>query len=119
DVLREPKKREFRPETIELISTAVCNGHDWAIDWELGGIFPSEVDSKEDVSFVADALDMWSFIELRWSRLSPEDQARVREAVPLISQPEFLGFDGNNETDYMAIARMLIRTMGRFSNFKD
>jgi uncharacterized protein YfbU (UPF0304 family) len=32
--------------------------------------------------------------------------------------PKFHGFDGNNETEYMGIARFLVEQLGRFTDFK-
>jgi len=32
--------------------------------------------------------------------------------------PKFYGFDGNNEGEYMSIARFLVEKMGRFESFK-
>ncbi|MHC2489138.1 uncharacterized protein YfbU (UPF0304 family) [Sinorhizobium meliloti] len=118
DLHKKPDEREFRPENIKLIMEAICGGHDWAIDWEMGAMFPESVDRDEDVRFVTDVLDMWEFIELRWSRLGEEDKQRVRDGVPYLTDPQFIGFDGNNEAEYLSIARMLVESMNRFSSFR-
>jgi uncharacterized protein YfbU (UPF0304 family) len=118
DLHRKPDEREFRPENIKLIMSAITGGHDWAIDWEMGGLFPETPDNYDDVKFVSDVLDMWEFIELGWSKLQDADKDRIRAAVPYFTEPKFIGFDGNNETDYLAIARMLVEEMNRFSAFK-
>lgn len=119
DLHRAPENREFQEGNIKLISGAISGGHDWAIDWELGGIFPETTDSDDDVSFVTDVLDMWDFIELGWKKLNDEEKQQVHDAVPYLGDgPTFIGFDGNNETGYMLIARMMIEEMGRFSTFK-
>ena len=119
DVLTEPKKRQFRQENIDLIMHAVCGGHNWAIDWELGAMFPEEVDSRERVRFVADVLDMWEFIELRWSRLTADERQTVQDAIPFLGNgPQFIGFDGNNESGYMSIASTMVERMNRFATFK-
>lgn len=119
DLHRAPKDREFQEDNIKLISSAISGGHDWAIDWDLSGYFPEKTDTTQDVTFVTDVLDMWDFIELGWSKLSDEEKQQVHEAVPHLGQgPSFIGFDGNNEAEYMSIARMMIEEMGRFSTFK-
>ncbi len=118
DLYREPSKREFRSENISLIMDAVCGGHDWAIDWEMGAMFPEEIDTDEQVRFVTDVLDMWDFIELSWSKLDDGEKQKVRDAVPYLRDPEFAGFDGNNEVEYLAIARMMVEKMNRFQTFK-
>lgn len=116
DLYKEPAKRELNPD---FIMSAISGGHDWAFDWEYTGIFPEKTDTRDQVGFVSDTLDMWSFIEFAWPKLSPEDQKKVHAAVPYLGDgPKFIGFDGNYEVDYMAIARMLIEQMGRFSNLK-
>jgi uncharacterized protein YfbU (UPF0304 family) len=37
---------------------------------------------------------------------------------PRLTEPKFIGFDGNNEGEYLGIARFLINKMGRFESFK-
>lgn len=118
DLHRSPEEREFRPENISLISDAVCGGHDWVIDWEMGMMLPEQIDTEEQVSFVADVLDMWEHIELAWTQFQEADRQKVRDAVPYLKEPKFAGFDGNNEGEYLSIARMLVEKMNRFSSFK-
>jgi len=68
---------------------------------------------------VVDVLDMWSFLESSYGKLSKADKARVaKEADPFGVHVEFRGFDGNNETAYTSIARFLVDKMDRFSEFK-
>jgi hypothetical protein len=69
------------------------------------------------VSFVADVLDMWSFIEERIEKLEPSDLERVK-AANYGHTPKFAGFDGNNESELMSIARFLVERMNRFTRFK-
>lgn len=118
DLYKEPHKRELNPD---LIMDAVYGGHDWALTWQYSGIFPSEIDTPANVSFVVDTLDMWSFIESGYAKLGAEDKDTVKAAVPFLGDegPSFLGFDGNNESEYMSIAWMLTDKLGRFSSFKD
>lgn len=116
DLYKEPSKRELDPN---LVATAIYGGHDWALTWQYSGIFPGEPDSRNHVSFVTDTLDMWSHIEHGYSKLSPEDKEKVKAAVPYLGEePQFTGFDGNNEAEFMSIAWMMVDQMGRFSNFK-
>ena len=72
------------------------------------------------VSEVFDVLDMWSFIERGYAKLSEKDKKRVEsEAAPLGNDVTFRGFDGNNESDHYSVALFLINDMGRFNCFKD
>ncbi|WP_340668843.1 YfbU family protein [Bradyrhizobium ottawaense] len=116
DLYKKPDNREFNAE---LISRAIVGGHDWAIEWEYGAIFPEKPDTDNDVSFVTDVLDMWRFIEHGYSKLSGPDRSKIEAAVPYRGKdPKFIGFDGNNETNLMGIAQMMIDGLGRFESFK-
>ncbi len=116
DLYKAPDKREMNPS---FILSAIVGGHDWALEWEYGGLLPEETDTDARVKFVTDVLEMWEFIELTWNRLSNDDKQKVHDAVPYLGDgPEFPGFDGNNEVDYMAIAQILIEQMNRFQSFK-
>lgn len=142
DGLEEPDPKDFRPtnpeklmmwmlseimkgqknyekDTVELIQGAIHGGHFWALDWELTGIMHNHVDSKKAVSLVVDTLDMWLFIESAFEGFSAADKKRIATEVgPWGEDPKFFGFDGNNESEYMSIARFMVEKMGRFESFK-
>jgi uncharacterized protein YfbU (UPF0304 family) len=102
-----------------FVMKAIYGGHYWGLGWKYSGLFHGHKDSKQAVHEVVDVLDMWSFIESAYARLSPKDKARVeKEAEPFGTHVRFRGFDGNNETEYMGIARFLIDDLERFSSFK-
>jgi len=62
---------------------------------------------------------MWELLEYSYNQLQPADKARVKaEAKPSGHDIRFRGFDGNNETEYMAVAGVLINHLDRFSIFK-
>ena len=103
----------------EFVSEVIYGGHYWAPKWEMQGLFHDYEDNPRDVSFVVDVLDMWSFLEEAYEKLSVEDKEHVKkEADPFGEYVQFVGFDGNNETSNMGIARFLIEQMNRFSRFK-
>ena len=60
---------------------------------------------------------MWSFIEEAYNKLSPKEKKAVQAATNR-QEIRFVGFDGNNESEHMGIARFLIEKMGRFQTFK-
>ncbi|TQQ54214.1 YfbU family protein [Vibrio cholerae] len=66
----------------------------------------------EEGKFVLNILDLYRFIE---------DYKRISKDENIIShhRASFMGFDGNNENDYMAFARFLIIKQGKFSEQKD
>jgi uncharacterized protein len=58
-------------------------------------------------------------LETSYKELPPADKARIEaEAEPYGKHVEFIGFDGNNETNYMSVARFLIDDLDRFSIFR-
>lgn len=102
-----------------FVMQAICGGHNWALDWEYQGLFPSQEDRPNQVSFVVDVLDMWSFIESANRKLNAEQKAQLAETAGFLGKHVgFRGFDGNNESEYMGIARFLVEEMNRFSEFK-
>jgi uncharacterized protein YfbU (UPF0304 family) len=62
---------------------------------------------------------MWELLEYSYKQLEPADKERVKAAAkPSGYDVQFRGFDGNNETEYMATAGVLINHLDRFSIFK-
>lgn len=105
---------------IDLVKNVIYGGHYWALGWEMPGLFHDHIDKRSRVSFVVDVLDMWDFLEEAFDKLGDEDKARLAEAAdPFGKHVRFPGFDGNNETEYMSIARFLVDDLSRFSRFKD
>lgn len=118
EVLRNQKGYENK-DTVDLIQEAIYGGHFWALRWQMTGVLHDHIDSPKAVTLVVDTLDMWSFIERAYQGFSKANKARIVEALgPLGDDPKFLGFDGNNETEYLSIAQFLVEKMGRFESFK-
>lgn len=102
-----------------LIRKVIVGGHYWALGWEMPGLFHGHVDKQTRVRFVVDVLDMWSFIEEAYETLSPDEKERLaHEADPFGTHVQFRGFDGNNETEQLGIARFLIEDLDRFTRFR-
>jgi len=98
----------------------IWDGQYWAASWKMPGLFHNEAADPHNVSIVADILTMWDCIERGYEKLSNADKARVRESTPSQkTAPEFEGFDGNDEIEFVGIARFLVEQLGRFSRFKD
>lgn len=109
-------KGEIDPD---FVGEVIWGGHYWAPRWEMQGLFHDHEDDPRDVRFVVDVLDMWTFLERAYAKLSKKDKERIeKEADPFGKYVRFAGFDGNNETSHMSIARFLIEQMNRFSQFK-
>ena len=110
------KNGEIDPD---FIAEVIFGGHSWGLEWQYTGIFHRHEDAKAVVSEVVDVLDMWSFLESGFHKLSKKDKARVAaEAEPLGKHVVFSGFDGNNESEHIGVARFLIEQLGRFTCFK-
>jgi uncharacterized protein YfbU (UPF0304 family) len=104
---------------VGFVQKALYGGHNWALGWEMPGLFHSHVDSPVRVTFVVDVLDMWSFLEEAMARMSAKEKKRIEmEAEPFGKFVEYRGFDGNNESEYLNIAAFLIDEMDRFAIFK-
>lgn len=111
------KNPESNPE---FLAKVIYGGHYWAPKWDMQGVFHDHVDNPSDVNHVVNVLDMWSFMEEAYSRLTPAQKLTITEEVgPWATDVQFAGFDGNNESSQMSIARFLIEEMNRFSRFKD
>jgi len=101
----------------EFVAESIYGGHYWAPVWEMNGLFHKHADRPADVSLVVDVLDMWDFVEARIEKATPEEAERLK-AANYDFLPKFSGFDGNNETSLMSIARFLVEKMDRFSRFQ-
>ncbi|WP_287027770.1 YfbU family protein [Herbaspirillum sp.] len=113
------KHLKIKGETnVDLVAESIYGGHYWAPTWDMQGLFHNHADKPSDVTFVVDVLDMWTFIESRMETLAPEEQEKIKAAHHGYL-PQFLGFDGNNESHLMGIAHFLVKDMKRFSRFEN
>lgn len=104
----------------DFIKSAIFSENLWGIPWKYSGIPFESQESPALVKEVVDILDMWSFIENAYEELSVEEKKKLeKDAEPFGKNPMFSGFDGNNETEHMSIARFLINDLDRFQEFKD
>ena len=103
----------------KFVQSAIYRDNTWGLSWKFPGIFQGGgAPDPPTVGEVVDILDMWSAIETSYQRLSAEDQERIKVEAHPYGDGRFDGFDGNNETEHLGIARFLIDDLGRFTNFK-
>ena len=104
----------------KLLASAIYTNNTWALSWKMPGIVGDSPDpTPPEVSEVTNILDMWSIIEEAYEKFGPTEKARVKtEAEPFGGHVHFSGFDGNNESELMSIARFFVDDMGKFSRFK-
>lgn len=110
------KDAEMEPN---FLAEVIYGGHYWAPKWEMNGVFHDHVDDPEEVKYVVNVLDMWTFMEVAYGKLSAEDKAKITSEVgSWQTDVRFSGFDGNEEGSQMAIAQFLVDKMRRFTLFK-
>ena len=103
----------------EFLAQVIYGGHYWAPKWEMQSVFHDHVDDPADLKHVVDTLDMWTFIEEGFEKLTPAHKEQVAAEVgPRGAAVQFPGFDGNNESSQLSIAGFLIDDMRRFTRFK-
>lgn len=102
----------------DFVSDVINGGHYWALDWEYPGVSQGYEDKQKTLPEVLNILDMWVFLESSFEQLSKTDKDKLLENLPEYLAPvKFSGFDGNNESEHMAIASFLIEKMGRYTCF--
>lgn len=101
----------------DFISEAVLSGNDWAIDNKYCSISDIEPVSKELRTLVCDILHMCTVIENTYNELSENDKEEVAKLTRYDPSNAFSGFDGNNESDCMYLAKFMIERAGMFSWF--
>jgi hypothetical protein len=114
DLAKPAQKREL---DFDFIGDAVLNDDLWAVDWKYSGL-QLRVPTPPDVKLVCDVLDMWDRLEHDFAALSPAEKATVQTGSYNSGPPHFEGFDGNNETELMHIAGLLVNDLDRWSRFK-
>lgn len=112
-------EREYETKQAQLIQDAIYGGHFWALDWELQGVIHDHADNPASVTAVVDILDVWSFIEEAYEKLTDEEKLKLATDLPYRGKnPKFSGFDGNNEGEYFSIAKFLVDKLERFQRFR-
>lgn len=104
----------------DFIRSAIYGEKYWSIPWKFSGIPFENQETPQVVKDVLDILDMWSFIEYSYKKLTPAQKEELQAAAdPFGKSPMFRGFDGNHESEYMSTAAFLVNQLDRFVEFKD
>lgn len=90
---------------------AIEDGYELHYDWIAEHL--SEGLSSEECSFVLEVLDMYASFHYSYVQLN-KNATKLTE-----SQIKFPGFDGNNETMYMAYTKYFIEDLDRFSEIRE
>ena len=103
----------------DFIRSAIFGEKNWSISWKYPGIPFESQETPELVKDVLDILDMWSFVEYSYKKLSSAQKVELEvAAAPFGKSPQFRGFDRNNETDHMSTAAFVVNQLDRFVEFK-
>ena len=103
----------------KFVRSTILNDMLWGLTWKYSGIPFEKTENPAAVGDVVSILDMWRLIEQSYAKLPPADKKCIEtDAAPFGKNVSFLGFDGNNESEYMAIARFLVEDIGTFEYFK-
>jgi uncharacterized protein len=101
-----------------FVMEAIYSDNTWGLAWRYPGIFESR-ETPHKVKEMVNIVDMWSFIESSYAKLSKTDKNRVaKEAGSFGKDPKFAGFDGNSEGEYYSTVLFLINHLDRFKEFK-
>lgn len=103
--LLEPHFADSHKQVVE----ALRSGYQSAIDRLFDNVFDGL--SREECLEVINVMDLHTALMLSHKNLSPADQATVR-----VKDLDFLGYDGNDETMFMAYARYLVEHESRFTD---
>lgn len=107
-------KGEMDPD---FVREAIYGGHFWAFKWKMPGVFHDHEDNETTVREVADILDMWRFMERTYKKLKSVDKKRIKdECAPLGDNVKFPGFDGNNESEHLGIAKFFRERLDRWED---
>ncbi|AOX63607.1 hypothetical protein BIZ42_16240 [Stenotrophomonas sp. LM091] len=108
-------KSEFNADFIKAASS---DDNEFAIAFEYQGIFTAG-NEPADFHFVLDVLEMWSVLEEAVESLDEYGQSVLQAAIGHRATPlKFDGFDGNQEFGLLNHARLLIKVMRRFDEFR-
>ncbi|MBV9829256.1 MAG: YfbU family protein [Alphaproteobacteria bacterium] len=103
-------RRKIDPKFVKL---AIHDGNAWALDLRYGELLNTPQTSRADAVDIIKIMQMWSFLERSYERLSTSDKAHLGINV------RFTGFDGREGTDYTETIRFIAEHMGRtFTRFR-
>jgi hypothetical protein len=103
----------------KFIQSAIFSGHTWGVEWKYSWIFDNPDAQPPELNDVINILDMWSTVEEAYEALDDDQRAQLEQwASPFGISPDFPGFDGSEEDEYISIATFLTEHLDRFTRFK-
>ena len=102
-----------------FVKEAIYSDNTWGFEWKYSGIFNTSDPAPPEVNDVINIMDMWMFIEEAVESFNDEQKNKLEQlASPFGRSPQFIGFDGNNESEHMSVAMFLVNQLDRFQEFK-
>jgi uncharacterized protein YfbU (UPF0304 family) len=102
----------------DFVTNTIMDDHLWGFRWKYHHIPFERKDNPLVVSDVVNFLDMWKLLEAGYNELSETEKSRVKSETGG-REVKFIGFDGNNEPEYLSIARYLIEQLGKWQSFRE
>lgn len=90
----------------EIIEEAIMSGNTWVFEERLNQGDTPEI-SDEQLTLVYDILDMYSYLQVSFRDLQHADDIPQDQRSSIEKAVKFPGFDGNNESSYLSISRMM------------
>lgn len=102
----------------DFLRTAIYTENEWSLAWKYPGIPFESGKEPPELREVLDILEMWSYIEASYTDLDENEKENLlARTTPFTTAPQFTGFDGNNEAEYISISSILINQLDRFQDF--
>lgn len=102
-----------------LIEEAILSGNLWGLNIGLPGIFHGYETSEAVVDETARILQMWERLEQSYNALTKEGKDQLADKPGMFGKTlAFLGFDGNNESEYLNAMGFYVDHLDRFQHFK-
>lgn len=102
----------------DFVQRMVAGGQGWALEWKYPGVFEESSEDPESVKYVSEVLEMWSVLESSFNAFDAQElKVLAGAADPFGKDVKFPGFDGNNEGQYLSIARIFVNDLGLWSEF--
>jgi uncharacterized protein YfbU (UPF0304 family) len=103
----------------EFVTKALAYGYDWAFDTETFGLHcgRKREPMPRNVQEIMYILEMWSWLETDYNRLSDEDKALVKRSNNG-HDVHFPGFDGNSLEGELSIANFITNNLDKWDHLK-
>lgn len=115
----DPHDGDADMDTVDLVQQSIYGGHHWALGLQMTGVLHNHVDDPRNLYTVLEIMSMWDAVERAYRGFPEQARKQIEEAVGALGRdPKFMGFDGNNESEFMGIASFLVKHLDRFEDFK-